>query len=542
MQQQFEREPAASAATGQRPLTPSSQGPLAAPPVRPSAPPAARGTDHTPVWVTAAAVAGLVLSVALRAGTRSDLWLDEALSLNIARLPLHQIDDALRQDGAPPLYYVLLHFWTGVFGDGPSAARSLSGLFSLAALPLAWIAGRRLGGRDTGAVAVLLLASSPFAIRYATEARMYALVQLLALAGYLLLRRALEQPTRRRLVPLALVAGLLPLTHYWALFLLMATAVALLALRRQQPYRRSAPACLASVAAGGLLFLPWVPLFLFQVRNTGNPWNPPAELGPGVVTAFLHFGGSVRPANLVLGTILGALTLLALVAPWRRGLPGVLVWATPPGVAEAAVALGALVLGLAVSNAVGAAFSSRYASAMFPIVILAAASGTRSLRVRWSRHGVIALAVVLGLAGGLRNAVDSRTQAGEVAAAIAAEAAPGDVVGYCPDQLGPAVSRMLPPSLRQVTFPGRSGPDRVNWVDYAERHERADPRAFALYLDALAGRNRTVWLVWREGYRTLGSSCERIAANLRWLRPSSTPVTPAEGGFETHYLLRAQGG
>ena len=44
--------------------------------------------------------------------TRSDLWLDEALSVNIARLPLVDLHEALRHDGAPPLYYVLLHFWT----------------------------------------------------------------------------------------------------------------------------------------------------------------------------------------------------------------------------------------------------------------------------------------------------------------------------------------------------------------------------------------------------------------------------------------------
>ncbi len=36
------------------------------------------------------------------------------------------------------------------FGTGDFAVRSLSGLFSLAALPLAWIIGRRRGGREAG--------------------------------------------------------------------------------------------------------------------------------------------------------------------------------------------------------------------------------------------------------------------------------------------------------------------------------------------------------------------------------------------------------
>ena len=58
----------------------------------------------------------LVVALALRFWTSSDLWLDEALTVNIARLPLHEIPAFLRRDGSPPLYYFLLHFWISWFG------------------------------------------------------------------------------------------------------------------------------------------------------------------------------------------------------------------------------------------------------------------------------------------------------------------------------------------------------------------------------------------------------------------------------------------
>ena len=61
-----------------------------------------------------AAGVAIALGVLLFAYSRSDLWLDEALSVNIARLPLGDLRAALQRDGAPPLYYVLLHVWTGV--------------------------------------------------------------------------------------------------------------------------------------------------------------------------------------------------------------------------------------------------------------------------------------------------------------------------------------------------------------------------------------------------------------------------------------------
>jgi uncharacterized membrane protein len=122
-------------------------------------------------WIALALALIIAAGLTLRFLTRSDLWLDEALTANIARLPLGDLEEALRHDGAPPLYYVLLHGWMDVFGTSDFAVRALSGLFAVAALPLAWLVGRRVGGRFVAWASVALLASSPFAIRYATENR-----------------------------------------------------------------------------------------------------------------------------------------------------------------------------------------------------------------------------------------------------------------------------------------------------------------------------------------------------------------------------------
>src|SRR3954463_4498974 len=98
-------------------------------------------------YLLAIAIGAIALGIALRFLTTGQLWLDEALTVNIAKLPLGRIPDALRHDGSPPLYYVLLHFWMDLFGSGDLAVRALSGVFAVASFPLAWIAGRKLGGR-----------------------------------------------------------------------------------------------------------------------------------------------------------------------------------------------------------------------------------------------------------------------------------------------------------------------------------------------------------------------------------------------------------
>ena len=178
-----------------------------------------------------------------------------------------------------------------------------SGLLSVASLPLMGLAGRRLvrtaprrcrrpwPTRWVAWAGVLLLASSPFAIHYATEARMYSLVVLLVLAGFLALDTVRHRPSWRASVGLGLVTGLLLLTHYWAFFLVAAVA-GLLAVRAARS--RGARRALLAMAVGSLLFVPWLPSFLEQMRTTGTPWGTPPK-PRAVFDIVLQFGaGLVR--------------------------------------------------------------------------------------------------------------------------------------------------------------------------------------------------------------------------------------------------------
>ena len=174
---------------------------------------------------------GLVVAAGLflRFWTRSGLWLDEALTVDIARLPLHEIPNALKHDGAPPLYYYLLHFWIALFGQSNDAVRSLSGVFAVITLPVGWLCGKRLGGRVVAWTMLVLLASAPFAVYYATESRMYALVILLTGCGFLALQRAVTAPRPGNLIAVAVVAAALLYAQYWSLYLVAMVGIWLVA-------------------------------------------------------------------------------------------------------------------------------------------------------------------------------------------------------------------------------------------------------------------------------------------------------------------------
>jgi hypothetical protein len=493
---------------------------------------------------TVAVVAAVAAGVLLRTYARSELWLDEALTVHLSQVPLGQLTDVLRRDGAPPLYYALLHGWMAVFGDGNQAVRLFSAVCGVATLPLIHRAGRRLGGPTVGVAALILLATSPFAIRYGTETRMYALVALLVTAGWLALANALDGPSPRpvHLAGVGATAGLLLLTHYWSFYLLGVTTLGLLlAAWRRPARRRAALACVVAIGLGSVvLFGPWVPTFLYQAAHTGTPWGLAPSPVEVAFTTLVDLGGGPFPEGQALAGILAALALLAVLGRAVDGRRIELDLRTRPGARRELVVAGAtLFVAVTAGVLTASAFASRYTSVTFPLVILVAAYGIRTFADRRLAAAILAVMAVLGLVGGVRSLVFRRTSADAVAHLIATHGGrPGDVVVYCPDQLGPDVTRVLPDGYEQLTFPDGADPRIVDWVDYADRMQKADAAAFARgVLERAEGH--TIWYVWMPGYRTLGKQCERINDTFGNARPGNEQLLePDETVFERHVLWK----
>lgn len=494
----------------------------------------------------------MVVSVALLAGavlrfvTGTPLWLDEALSVNVAALPLGDIGTALRHDGHPPLYYWLLHAWMSVFGAGDQAVRSLSGVLSLAAVPLAALVARRTAGPRAAAVAAALMATSPFAIRYGTEARMYSLVMLLVLAGWYCIVRLLEPGSSWRWsVALALSTGTLLLTHYWAFYLLTAVAAVLTmaALRspRQSALREGVVRVAIAGFVGSLAFVPWIGAFADQIRHTGTPWGTRVRPGAVLADTIDNLGGFVTDGE-ILGIALVMLMVSAVFAdrtvlagsesddrrPSRASGPVVL--ATWVVVATLAIACAAIV-------ASNSAYATRYSSVIVPIIVVLAAAGVERISVDALRSAVMFGCVVLAIPGIVYNVDTDRTQGAEVVDVINANAAANDLVLYCPDQLGPAGSRHLRGDLRATRVPDLGPPGFVDWRDYADRNARTDPEALAQTVDT-AATGATIWMVWNGGYRTFADQCERIVQALAGARVAEVLVSARVGVFEPMNLVR----
>ncbi len=512
----------------------------------------ASGPDRTPStappttwqerWLPALAIGAALIGGVSRFVTTSALWLDEALSVNIASLPLNEIPGALRHDGHPPLYYFLLHAWMEVFGDGDVAVRALSGVLALAALPVAWFVGRRAGGPALGWLSVLVLALLPFASRYGTEARMYSLIILLVLLGWLAVRSALDDARVLTLAGVALCSGLLLLTHYWAIYLLAATAavLALHAWRASGEVRRRAVRTLVAVAAGGVLFVPWLPSFLEQARHTGTPWATAERPTKVLALVFSDLGGVDNAERILFAIALGLLLTLGLLGRSEDEHTIVLDLRTRPDVrAELVVAGLTLALAVAAGYATSSGFAPRYLAVIVPLVVLGAAWGLSRFTGFWAGLAVIAAFALLSGLGIVDVIGNQRTQMADIAAAIDERGATGDMVVYCPDQLGPAGNRALEGRYDQVTYPDLGDPERVDWVDYADRNAEASPEQFVAEVLQRA-EGHTIWLAWSPEYVTLEGQCPQVRALLAQARPGSGPVVTADSGefFENANLTR----
>jgi hypothetical protein len=462
----------------------------------------------------------MAASLALRSGILdSGYWIDEGIAVGIASHDLADIPAALRQDGSPPLYYVLLHGWMQLVGTGEAATRALSLLFAVLAVPVAWWAGHALFDRRAGALAAAGAAGCPFLTAYAQETRMYSLVAVLSIAACASFGLAFLRGRRRHVVLLGLWLALLVYTHHWALFLVAGLAVAWLDLWRRGAVGGRDGARLAAALAA--LYVPWLPSLAFQASHTAAPWSErPTPLDLLAIPGGL-FGYAAAP-----------LLVLAVVVALRRGGR-----AGRDEVVRALVVTAVCTAGLAwLAAQVEPAWATRYLAVLLGPLLLALAATLRR-GSRWSATALAGVAAIWLLSGPAPAKSNART----VATGFSALIRPGDlVVSTQPEQV-PVLDRYLPAGVVYLTPLGVvPDPRQVDWRDglarlRAGRAEReltplldrlAPGRRILLVTPALDGLPRAPWgrTVRR---RTRGwSAALREHPRLRSIGPASGAPLP----------------
>ena len=365
------------------------------------------------------------------------LWLDEVAQLIETRNTsvAEMLTVLPRNPGAAPLGYLVQQATLRIGGYSVRRARLPMAIFgSLSVFLVALLAAEF--GTQRPWLAALLFAAFPLVFRYATESRVYSQALFFSVLATLLYVRAMKHPTWPLGLAYVLVlasaiytqpfAGLVGIAHLlWSLILRQKSGVLLGA---------------SSLAAGGLLFLPW---YLWSK----DLWA--AGLGPDA----LHFSATIRTPLMLFREIAGAgywgsgllliLCVLALASRLPSRLPLVLLIAVP------------LLAGLATDAAFGYFIAARQFIWVLPAVAILAASAANA----HPRAGVVlaALFCTVGVVQSVKYFTAPHEDFQLAALAMANEAKLGACVTVAPKDLSrlyeffePNVSRELCDTPRVV--------------------------------------------------------------------------------------------
>jgi len=437
--------------------------------------------ERIPVWASTAAVLIILTAISAYIRTRyfsppvGQLWEDEAITTGIASHSLRAIPGILRHDGAPPLFYMLLHVWMSVFGASEPATHALSLVFGLLCIPAGMWMGWALCGRRAGLYMAVLCALSTFLTAYAQETRMYELMALLGILQTTAFIMAFVYRRRGYLILFAVCQALMLYTHAWGLFFGAGFLVALIPIWRVSEDRRGVvrDALLAYVGAG-ILFLPWVPNFVYQATHTGAPWAPTIRFGVPVLLSRDLLGADRITVALLVAWIIGLAPLFT--KRLRRTRDGTVMWSL------IWLITGTLVIAWLASQ-ITPAFVARYMAPLLPAILLLAAWGA-------ARSGVVGLVLIAVFAAFVVHpssyAPRYKSDMQDISGVMTPLLHRGDLVVNAQPDSTPLAWYYLPAGLRYATPIGPvADPSYMDWVDALKRLQNAPAAAG---LDPLVAR------------------------------------------------------
>jgi mannosyltransferase len=423
-----------------------------------------------PAWARVTLIIFILVVASLVLRTRSigqQYWMDEAITVGISAHHLSAIPGIMRQDGSPPLFYLLLHFWMLMVGNGTAATHWLSEIFAVLTIPIGYWGGLKIAGKRAGLMTATLMASSAFLDYYSQETRMYALMTLLGLFGTIGFVRGFVFRERRYVILFSVSEAAMLYTHNWALFFGAGSVLSLAVLYRisgdEIRVNLIRDAIYAYVGAA-ILFVPWLPNFIFQSLHTAAPWNTSPRFGAPVQIAQSVYGGATVAAILVIGALVG-------YAGFFRKVE------RASATAKIALILFALVfftllLGW-IASQITPAWNPRYFAPIVPAIMMFTAIGM-------SRAGVVGplclLVALIFLARPDTYAPQHKSDMQDIGGEIGPLLHKGDLVIVGQPEQTPLAYYYLPAGLRfSSTIGPVKDPSYVNWINALSRYRAATP-------------------------------------------------------------------
>jgi Dolichyl-phosphate-mannose-protein mannosyltransferase len=270
----------------------------------------------------------------------------------------------LHDPGKQVFYYVVLHYYTRIFGLSEISLRSLSLIFSMATLALVFALGCEMFDDNTALAAAAMWAFNPLAVVFAHTARMYSMLIAIALVQLLTLWRVRMRPSASGAVLCGVAGAALLYTHLGGI-LFIGVGIAMLA--RDYIGGRRNPMPWLAMAITLVLFVPYVPVARAQSETL-------------IAGHWLDWIGTGYEYPLALKVVFlvgaAAVAMWFVVARTRESGDGQLMWL------GAWTILPGLML-IAGSIVIRPMFNLRYVAPSTGTLALLAAAGLARVSVKW---------------------------------------------------------------------------------------------------------------------------------------------------------------
>ncbi len=416
----------------------------------------------------------LVLLTALSAFMRTrylsgGFWMDEGIAVGISSHSLTAIPGILRYDGSPPLYYMLLHIWMSMLGDGEAATHSMSALFGVACVPVSfWGVSTVFRNQRMAVMTSVLFAFNAFLTDYSQETRMYALMALLGLLATIGFLAGFVQRRRKYVILFSAAQAAMFYTHAWGLFFGAGSFLALCILWRITPADERESLVkdgLMGFIGAGILFIPWLPTFIYQTIHTAAPWDSSPRFGAPVQLSQNLIGADSVTAVLIVTCGVGLSDLF--VKTGRNTPTARLMWML------FAIPIITLVLAWASSQLTPAWVPRYFAPIVAPILILGGMGLARSGVL--GAIGLVLCVIFLSNPGSFSPQYKSNMK--DVAGEMYNDLHKGDLVIVGQPEQTPLAYYYLPAGLQFAnTMQGLDNqPSYMDWINALKRYRHADP-------------------------------------------------------------------
>src|SRR4030042_349714 len=215
----------------------------------------------------------------------SDLWSDETYTKSMLNGTFSDFYAKFKNELHPPFYYLGLRLYTGLFGLSTTSLRTFSVVGVLATLLLGYFAGQRVFGKQGALYLCFMLISVPMLAVYSHQARMYSWAAFSITGVFIYSCLFIRTGATRDLILLLIFTVAAMYIHYYSMiaaFLANVFVFLQLFLTKNRKWLNH----LISLLIAAILFLPWLSMFIVQVKSVQNAfWAPEVSL-PTILSCF----------------------------------------------------------------------------------------------------------------------------------------------------------------------------------------------------------------------------------------------------------------